>query len=290
METNIKRSVQKISFSSVLILFAFVFFSFNESNTISQTYTIDLVKGEQKTIKITKDTTLEELEKIKRQMTEEGLGFEYSDIVYNDNSEIISITIGYKDKSNNSGKYSVSSKNPINDIIIVSDNNHISIKSTGNSNQAFISQGNSSQILDNNENSFDARSAAMKQRMAQMEKDMAERRTEMKERMQRRRDSLQMLNNHSQINSTSNGSSNLITKKTTDSELLELQKKYDAEGVSFSYNKLERNERNEITRISITIDNRNGSVSKSSFGNGQDIIKNIAISVDKQHTIMKSVE
>ena len=290
METNIKRTIQKISLFSVLILFAFVFSSFNGNNTISQISKEYLVSGVQRTIKITKDTTLEELEKIKKQMANEGLGFEYSDVVYNDNSEIISITIVYKDKNNNSGKYSVSSKNPISDITIVSDDSRISVKSAGGSNQAFIRQGSSRQISGNNENSYDARSDAMRQRRAQMEKEMAERRAEMKRRMQQRRDSLQVLNNHSQVKSSYNGPSNLITKNTTDLELLELQRSYDVEDISFSYKNLERNEKNEITQISITIDNRNGSVSTSSFGNGEDAIKNITVAVDKQHTVMKSVE
>lgn len=290
METYVKRAVQKKILFSVLIFFTFVFFSFRENNTISQTSKENLVRDAQKIIKITKDTTLEELEKIKKQMADEGLGFEYSDVVYNDNSEIISITIGYKDKNNNSGKYSVSSKNAISDIIIVSDDRRISVKSAGGSNQAFIRQGSSRQISGNNENSYDARSEAMEQRRAQMEKEMAERRSEMKRRMQQRRDSLQVLNNHSQVKSSYNGPSNLITKNTTDSELLELQRSYDIEDILFSYKNLERNEKNEITQISITIDNRNGSVSTSSFGNGEDAIKNITVAVDKQHTVMKSVE
>lgn len=290
METYVKRAVQKKILFSVLIFFTFVFFSFRENNTISQTSKENLVRDAQKIIKITKDTTLEELEKIKKQMADEGLGFEYSDVVYNDNSEIISITIGYKDKNNNSGKYSVSNKNAISDIIIVSDDRRISVKSAGGSNQAFIRQGSSRQISGNNENSYDARNEAMKQRRAQMEKEMAERRSEMKRRMQQRRDSLQVLNNHSQVKSSYNGPSNLITKNTTDSELLELQRSYDIEDILFSYKNLERNEKNEITQISITIDNRNGSVSTSSFGNGEDAIKNITVAVDKQHTVMKSVE
>ena len=290
METYVKRAVQKKILFTVLIFFTFVFFSFRENNTISQTSKENLVRDAQKIIKITKDTTLEELEKIKKQMEDEGLGFEYSDVVYNDNSEIISITIGYKDKNNNSGKYSVSSKNAISDIIIVSDDSRISVKSAGGSNQAFIRQGSSRQISGNNENSYDARSEAMKQGRAQMEKEMAERRSEMKRRMQQRRDSLQVLNNHSQVKGSYNGPSNLITKNTTDSELLELQRSYDIEDILFSYKNLERNEKNEITQISITIDNRNGSVSTSSFGNGEDAIKNITVAVDKQHTVMKSVE
>jgi len=291
METYVKRAVQKKILFSVLIFFTFVFFSFRENNTISQTSKENLVRDAQKIIKITKDTTLEELEKIKKQMADEGLGFEYSDVVYNDNSEIISITIGYKDKNNNSGKYSVSSKNAISDIIIVSDDSRISVKSAGGSNQAFIRQGSSRQISGNNENSYDARSEAMKQRRAQMKKEMEERRAEMKMRMQNRRDSLNKANGAiTKSTMDFKGSPNVITKNTTDLELLELQKSYDAADISFKYNNLERNDKNEITHISITIDNRNGSVSTSTFGNGKEGIKNITLAVDKQYTIMKSAE
>jgi len=289
METNIKRAVQKISLFFVLIFFTFVFFSFSGNNTISQTSKEDLVKGSQQTIKITKDTTLEELEKIKKQMADEGLGFEYSNVEYNDNSEIISITIGYKDKNNNSGKYSVSSKNPINDIIIVSDDSHISVKSAGSSNQAFINQGSSGQNS-HNENTPDVQREAMEQKMAQMEKEMEERRAKMKLRMQHQRDSLRALKNQSQVKSTYTGTSHVITKNTTNSELLELSKIYDTEDISFSYKNLERNEKNEITQIYITIDNRNGSISTSSFGNGQVAIKDITVAVDKQHTVMKNAD
>ncbi|QQX76898.1 MULTISPECIES: hypothetical protein [Aequorivita] len=290
METNIKRAVQKISLFSVLIFFTFVFFSFSGNNTISQTSKEDLVKGSQKTIKITKDTTLEELEKIKKQMADEGLGFEYSNVEYNDNSEIISITIGYKDKNNNSGKYSVSSKNPINDIIIVSEDSSISVKSAGSSNQAFINQGSSGQDSNKNETPHDIQREAMERKMAQMEKEMEERRVKMKLRMQHQRDSLRALKNQSTGKSTYTGTSHLITKNTTNSELLELTKIYDKEDISFSYKELERNEKNEITQIYITIDNRNGSISTSSFGNGKVAIKDITVAVDKQDTVIKNAD
>lgn len=247
---------------------------------------------------ITKKTTLEELQKIKEQLKEEGLGFDYSDVVYNEKDEIISISIRYKDANNNSGNYSVSSKNPINDIIIVSEGGRISVKSAGSSNQAFISQGNTGRVPNDTEKSHMDRREAMRQKSEQMQKEMEaqmnamkERQAEMEMRMQKRRDSLSRLKKYpvkSAMDFT--GPSRLITKNTTNSELLGLQNSYDAENISFYYKDLERNDKNEITHISITIDNRNGSVSTSTFGNGNEPIKNITLAVDKKHTIMKNTE
>jgi hypothetical protein len=247
---------------------------------------------------ITKKTTLEELQKIKKEMNDEGLGFDYSDVVYNEKNEIIAISIRYKDANNNSGNYSVSSKNPINDIVIVSEGSRISVKSAGNSNQSFISQGSGGTVSNNAENSYDDQMEAMKQRSDQMEKEMEdqmkamkERQAEMEMRMQKHRDSMNMLK-QSHVKSAINyiGPSRLITKNTTDSELLELQNSYAIENISFYYNDLKRNDNKEITHVSITIDNRNGSISTSKFGNGKEAIKNITVAVDKQHTIMKSAE
>lgn len=294
MKTNIMRSVQKIYFSAVLVLFCFTLLSFS-TDTTSQNLNNEFITVGKKTIKINKNTTREELETIKKTMADEGLGFDYSNVVYNNNSEIISITISYKDKNNNSGKYSVSSKEPINDIIIDSEGDRISVKSEGSSNQAFINQGNGGQDSDKNENSYNNAREAMEKEMAEMEKVMAERRAAMELRMQQQReqrDSLHALKNRTHLKSPStlNESSHVITKNTTNSELLKISKIYDSEDISFSYNSLERNGNNEITHISLTINNRNGSISTSTFGNGTDAIKNILVAVDKQHTVMKSVE
>jgi hypothetical protein len=219
-------------------------------------------------------------------------------VIYNDKNEIISISIHYKDANNNSGTYSVSSENPINDIVIVSEGKRISVTSAGSSNQSFISQGNEEQVSNNTNKSVDAHREAMRQKSEQMQKEMEDRMNAMKERqaememrMQKRRDSISKLKQPNvKSNTNFNGSSHLITKNTTNSELLDLQTSYDAENISFYYKNLERNDNNEITHITITIDNRNGSVSTSGFGNSKESIKNITVAVDKQHTIMKSAE
>ena len=291
METNINKVTKSLSFISVLFVITFSLLSFSAYSTISLTNKNITIAEKKVKVVITKNTTLEELQKIKKQMESEGLGFDYSNVVYNENNEIISITIAYRDANNNSGKYSVSSEKPINDIVIVSEGTRISVNSTGGSNQALISQGSGKQVSDFSENNYTERKEAMKQRMAQMEKEMEERRAEMKMRMQKRRDSLNALNKSQARNAASfNGPSHLITKNTTDAELHAIQNEFDASDISFKYTNLVRNDNNEITHISITIDNRNGSVSTSTFNNGNEAIKNITVAVDKQHTIMKSAE
>jgi hypothetical protein len=53
----------------------------------------------------------------------------------------------------------------------------------------------------------------------------------------------------------------VITKDTSDDELRELQRKMEAEGISFNYSKVKRNAAGEISRIKITTKNDNGSKS-----------------------------
>ncbi len=293
METDFNKTFHnKISFL-ILILFSFSLLSFNTNGIESKPEENNTTMEKQITIVITKKTTKEELEIIKKQMTDEGLGFNYSNVIYNDKNEIIAISISYKDLNNNSGNYSVSSQNPINNIVIVSEGKRISVKSQGSSNQAFINQGSGEQISKNTEKSHEDRRQAMKERSDQMEKEMDDRMQAMKERhaqreahMQTRRDSILK---QSPIK-VFNGNTHIITKNTTDSELMELQKIYESENISFYYKNLQRDSKDEITHISITIDNQNGSVSTSTFGNRNDAIKDISLAVDQQHTIMKSAE
>ena len=293
METDFKKKLHiKISY----LVFTFLIFLLLPLNKIyakSNTAGNSIIMEQQIAVVITKKTTTEELEKIKKQMADEGLGFSYSNVIYNDKDEIIAISIFYKDANNNSGNYSVSSENPINTIVITSDGKGISVKSEGSSNQAIINQGNGGQNPASTEKSYTDRRQAMKERSDEMEKEMEERMREMNERhaerrarMQTRRDSI--LKESPRVDF--NGKSHTITKNTTDLELLELQKILKSGNISFYFNDLQRDGKGEITHISITIDNQNGSVSTSTFGNKKDAIKNISIAVDKQHTIMQSAE
>lgn len=297
MKTDCNRTLRNLSFISTFFLSLFLLFSFTPKNKDKGLPNFENHPVmETLTIIINKTTTLEELEKIKKQMVDKGLGFNYSDVVYNDNKEIIAITIQYRDANNNSGNYSVSSKNPINDIVIFSDGKRISVTSKGSSNQAFISQESGSDRASDAKNASEDARKLMQERSDQMEREMEERMQEMRdrqaamtERMNHRRDSL-LKQSQSHRSQDYIANSNRITKNTTDAELLEIQKSYEAANILFNYNELRRNRKGEITQIIITIDNQNGSIATTGFGNGTQAIKDITIAVDGNNTLMTSAE
>mgnify|MGYP006896883123 CR=1 FL=1 len=131
METDFNKTYHKKTSFLILIFLSFSLLSFSTNSTERKPEKNNTTLEKQITIVITKKTTKEELEEIKEQMTDEGLGFNYSNVIYNDKNEIIAISISYKDLRNNYGNYSVRSKNPINNIVIVSEGKRISVKSKG---------------------------------------------------------------------------------------------------------------------------------------------------------------
>lgn len=294
METH-KYILKRSAVLLVLIFSILIFSSFIKPFLNGQTYISSMMEQEI-TIIITKNTGLQELENIKKKMKDKGFEFNYSNVVYNKKEEIISISISYRDANNNSGKYSVSSENPINDILINSKGNQISIKSKGSGNQSFINQGNSNKISEDNRISQKGHREAMETRRDEMEKRMAthmqemkERRAQMRTRMENGRESI-FGDEGKNASQGFSGNYNIITKNTTEADLLKLEEIYKVENIRFSYNQLERNSSNLITHISITVNNGKGSVSTSSFGNGKDPIKDISIGVDAEHTVMKNLE
>ncbi|WP_310994184.1 hypothetical protein [Aequorivita marina] len=308
METLKNKTTQRCIFFSALVFFIVSLSSITAKELVEKPTKVIIGMENQVTIKITKKTSLEELEQIKRQMEDDGFEFNYSNVVYNDSKEIISISISYKDANNNAGNYSVSSQNPINNILIISNGSQISVKSVGGGNQSTIIQSNgrgnqssisqstSSKNYNDHQKHIAERKAEMEKRRVEMDKRMAARRQEMKERGSKMRARMENERNsmfeERQIKNSQSFSGNyhLITKNTTKADLLKLKEVYKSENISFSYDQLERNSDDLITYISITINNGQGSISTSSFGNGKDPIKDVSIGVDSEHTIMKSTE
>lgn len=293
MEADFNIIDHKKKFFLILILFSFSLFSFNTNNKEIKFEKNNTTLEKEITIVITKKTTKEELETIKKEITDQGLGFTYSNVIYNDKNEIVAISIYYKDLNNNSGNYSVSSQKPINNIVIVSEGTRISVKSEGSSNQAFINQGSGKRNKNNSDKLYEDRKRDMSERSKLMEKEMKDRMQAMKKRhsqmasrMEKRRDNL---SKQSPIEEYK-GNYHIITKNTTDSDLLEIQKIFESENISFNYKNLQRNDEGEVTHISITVDNQNGSISTSGFGNGSDAIKKIQVAVDEKHIIMRIAE
>ncbi|MDN3724617.1 hypothetical protein QRD02_09495 [Aequorivita sp. SDUM287046] len=297
MKTTIKNLLQNFSFYLSLVFCGLPFLLFGTNNVCPSFTATKIIHEKQITIVITKETTLEELQKIKKQMTDEGFGFDYSNVVYNKQNEITAINIWYKDANNNSGNYSVSSENPINNITIASEGTRISVRSVGNSNQAIIQQGNNDQVSQNSQKAENDMREAMNKKRAQMEmemetqmKEMEKRQAEMERRMKKQSDDIRSVGQPAVHSAKKPAGSKLITCNTTDSELLKIQEFYNEKDISVHYKSLERNKNNQITKIYITVDNRNGSVSTSNFGNGMEPIKNITLAVDKQNTIMANGE
>lgn len=288
--------LQNASFFLILIFISFLISSFTFKEFTQKSIINNGEIEKQTSIIITKNTSLEDLEKIKKKMKDEGFDFYYSNVVYNEVREIISISISYKDANNNSGNYSVASEKPINDIIIISNGNKISVRSEGNENKEFISPDKRNSTSNNTQKMMEDRNAEMAKRKVEMENNRAERMQEMKQkqtkmraRMEHKRDSL-FEEQRIKSSQTFIGNYNIITKNTTNAELLALEKKYQSENISFSYDQLERNAADLITHISIKVNNGEGSISKSSFGNSKDPITDISIGVDSENIIMKNAQ
>src|SRR5690625_2123930 len=131
MENQLKQKLVIFLLPAILLAF-FPLISLHGQATGSNTSGIE--------INITKNSTPEQLESIKKQVENQGFHLSFDTVKYNQKDEITAITISYKDKNNNSGKYSVSSEDPINSIRIAASGNSISVQSTGEGNQVRINQ------------------------------------------------------------------------------------------------------------------------------------------------------
>ncbi len=118
--------------------------------------------------KITKNTSIEELQALKKMLKEEhNATLEYSNVNFNAQNEITSIQLLFKDANGNSKNYSNSSESPISDIFIYRDADG----STG--------MGNAGSR------------AEMDERMVEMKARMQERRSKMEVQSQERREQMQ---------------------------------------------------------------------------------------------------
>lgn len=292
-------------------------------------------------IRITKNTTDQELEKIKKEL-EEQHGFDFSYTVgRNDQNEIIALKIKYKTAKNNSGNYSISSDSPIAEVYIFEDEDG----STGVGNSGSTEEMKAK---------MQERQALMQERMAEMKEFQKERQTELEalrkeektrikefeENSTRRREELEkqralqqeqleerreqmaekratleekraeMLQKRSEIRqqgiaeghyntsnrklfitSSPNGvmtNSNrggvitsFITKTTTDAELENIQASYENDGIKFSYKSVKRNDRGEITGVTLKLSNKDGNKSSATFKSDTEAIPTIYVGYTK---------
>ncbi|RMA57856.1 M56 family metallopeptidase [Ulvibacter antarcticus] len=289
---------------------------------------------------ISKETTREQLETMKKDLESKGFSFDYSNVSYNSNNEITSISISYKDANGNAGNYSVNSDNPINTIVIQSNGNSISVRSSGNGDYSYKNDETMEERMQDREKMMEERKEVLDQRREEMNAKRKEMRTEANERrkemryesndsnegtrkemqeemevrkeemklrqkeMQTRMDSMRgdhvAHENHTHKMSKAHEKhskrtqANLspehlkhITKDDSDADLDALVNEFNADGISFSYGGLKRNEAGEITKIKLKLDNNNGSVSKSTYDRNGNAIGTITVGSHNGTTVMK---
>jgi len=143
-------------------------------------------------IQITKNTTDQELEKIKKELEEQhGFDFNYS-VERNNQNEIIALKIKYKTAKNNSGNYSVSSDSPIADVYIFEDEDGKTGVGTSRSVEEMKAEMQERQAL------MQERMTEMKEvqkerqeKLESMRQSEIERREELKKRMKERQEELE---------------------------------------------------------------------------------------------------
>lgn len=147
-------------------------------------------------IRITKNTTDQELEKIKTELEEQhGFDFSYS-VKRNDQNEIIALKINYKTAKNNSGNYSVSSDSPIAEVYIFEDEDGRT--GIGNSRSAEEMKAKMQAKMEEKQAQMQERMAALKEVQKERQEELeslreieVERREEVEKRLEKRQEELQ---------------------------------------------------------------------------------------------------
>ncbi len=149
----------------------------------------DSVKGFQ--IRITKNTTVEELEAFKEMLkTDHNSTFKYSNLNFNSKGEITSISISYSDKRGNNNNYSVSSGQPISDFVLaVSENGSISSRTVLTEEQEMQRQ----KMMAERDKMISERKKEIEERKEVIKEQMQERKEVMKERMEKQKERVKVI-------------------------------------------------------------------------------------------------
>tara|TARA_R100000935_G_scaffold58576_1_gene96320 strand:+ start:9347 stop:11686 length:2340 start_codon:yes stop_codon:yes gene_type:complete len=272
--------------------------------TVSEKNTRELSKAETKPsvkeirIKITKNTTKDELEVHKKELKElHDVDFNYSSIAFNNKGEITSISITYSGHGNN-GTYTITSDDgePIDDFYFYMDTEK-GVSGVGSKEKelqmeqrmAMMEQRRArmetrKEVL---RNSSEIRKELLEERrenMSEVRSELAETRKELrKEAEEMRKAEAEIARTSSRMNTNSNGTvSNriIITKNTTDAQLKTMKAALLERGVDFNYKRVKRNSNGEITSIIAKFDNGKGSkVSKSIQTDDGEAINTIVVNM-----------
>jgi beta-lactamase regulating signal transducer with metallopeptidase domain len=260
----------------------------------SSSNTNDVKAGPPVDIQITKNTSLEELRELQQQlMDEHGIEFEFSNVNYNENAEITSISIAYQDKYGNNSNYTVQGDGPINTIILtVSEDGRLRMHSemTEAQRKRFENRRERrDQQMEMRKERLEERRQQMKQRMDSAYGSV-DRMEAMKQRMEERKRAVESRmaarafyrgNENRQDNNdrslhgivTMDKGTLVIDKTTTDAELARKKAELAERGITFTYKKVTRNEAGEITGIKLSVDDGEGSESNTTVktDNGEPI-------------------
>lgn len=80
-----------------------------------------------------------------------------------------------------------------------------------------------------------------------------------------------------------------IDKKTTHEDLKDMKSDFKSKNIDFSYSKVKRNKDGEITRIKISLNDKQGNKSSSTFDKGNKGISTVIVGKNKNNLIIKSI-
>ncbi|MAP55366.1 MAG: hypothetical protein CL605_10720 [Altibacter sp.] len=256
--------------------------------------------GDEIYILITKNTTEDDLKMHQKTLKEEhDVIFTYSNLNFNANGELTSISIEIKSEGGN-GNYQIAEDGPIEDF-------YFYIAEDGS--LGFGSK-NLEERMEERDDRMRARFAKREELLIERKEELHERRKELERKRKEMREKLiekeialeakqKELKDKQRVIVRSNSSdaddnvfvyrgssgsvarfgdgtmkhSILIDKNTTDETLAQMKKDLSNKGIEFTYSKLRRNDKNEITRIRIEMDNGKGqkSVTTTQTDDGQPI-------------------
>ncbi|MCW9037426.1 hypothetical protein [Altibacter sp.] len=256
--------------------------------------------GDEIYILITKNTTEADLKMHQKTLKEEhNVTFTYSNVNYNAKGELTSISINIKSDGGN-GNYQVAEDGPIEDFYFyISEDGSLGFGSKEleermeerDDRKRARFEKREELLIERKKELKDRRTAIevkrneMRDKLMEKEVEIEERKKDLKDRqLAIVRSNTEDTDDNVFVYSGSSGSvakfgsgtmehSILIDKNTSDETLAEMKSDLSAKGIEFNYSKLRRNDRNEITRIRIEVDNGKGqhSITTTQTDDGQPI-------------------
>ncbi|MEZ4859332.1 MAG: M56 family metallopeptidase [Flavobacteriaceae bacterium] len=257
------------------------------SENITQSSSQELTVREKFSVKITKNTSNEAFEKIKKELKEKyGIDLSYT-VVRNDVQEIVSLTMNYSSTDSRNGNYQVTDDDGIDEF-------HFYIDEEGKS--GFWSEATEERRVERMERrtkEMEERKEEMEIRREKINEEMEVRREEMKERKKemdkrRKEKEIAVYNKESNeamtyaIANTGSGSNRnlavisgsedsvIINKNTSDAELSKMKTELASKNIDFAYKNVKRNDAGEIVAIKISIDDNKGSKSTTVIKSDDD--------------------